>query len=1156
MSDNTIIRKNDLYTNGYYNFSNMYDDSLLTDFAFRIAAETYGESIQFQEDAEPRIRHHHTPTSLIYKSTYGNLKPVTEELASNIYQKLLDRNNDIGDTSASNNYRTNGLKYPSTNQVRKEYNLGENVEPTPYHYKRFIKENFLALDLINFPMPICNKRLYLHNYGITNQIVPIIDTYTKPHIFQNPLLVHIGDYYRFDPIIVGINDGYQILLLPINGSMKEPNNIYAPEDEICIIPQPKSLAFAVGANGNKNRVEISNPSGDNKTNITIKIPTSNIMIGENILYKINDNSEKNMNTYDLYMSSNALKYGHQTMTVMTINNDGNNEIQISDNSPYITIKISKNFFRACNDGYSASSDTGGDHRVFYLIKRPRRVREELHKNIGNSEAPIYSFDYTYNPVSNINFEVFKLENKKIPGTNNTRSWIKRKRICDETLFLDYIDSNDNVKHYRYFPNIIDLSKYAPVGVTNSGIKIEIYEHPSSYTNQKMRNNLTPLINSLTKIDPSTDTVFKGYTEFLINEYYKINKDDNTTNYMHLKDYFPKYYNINVDEYKNSEYFSDTNFRGYMLDKLVQSISTDPYLLKDYYQWLVNKDRRIVSTYGNPAYYKFSTTTNRYNELPHAARYNNDGFTYKPVQEWRNDPHSYIKYYSEGNEVPYMLFLRGRYTNKGYHDYYGSFNYIWYSCKEFNKALTGKNNPNATAYDDCYKKIDIVKPVVLDFFPGCYVSFSDVPMCTIENVNPDESYKLFVDYVDRPIRICDIRVYDKSTKMFKKEVYDFFDIILSVDRYDLDHMTLNPDNVPISSELRSIIYFFTRVDDSEYYLTRNEPINGIEVGPAISLQYPKVKLSLNDLYSDLMQSNVIDVTEKEFFTHKKLHPEELEFKPRLNSLQGSNLIFYLANFKSEFPIDVNNFNHVDDNIYEQTLPGYLQDYDLSRYLVFADGQLNRRFSFEISEFKFGADLKIRYTAEDSSSANDPRELFANKDIILVHMPIDFYLNDVKSIARPNGGYIVRYMKPADLTKSTDSDQLANQSINKLWPDCDSVEIYEDGVVNKNINYSPKQVYPFEDPNNMRFSESGDRLPKFESSVYSINLGYYSKDLITTLISYYTGMGSIADGSVITPKVDYPITNMVEVSPLNPAYNFTGDDESNPVGTNPLDICFLT
>ena len=1141
MGDNTMI-KNPLFNNKYYNFSNMYDDSLLTNFAPIISSETYGESIQYQEDAEPRIRHYFTPNSLFYKAKYGDLKPIYDELASNIYLGLLKRNDDIGDSTAANNFISNGLKYPSTKQVREEYDIPATAEVNPYFYKKFIIENFLMLELPNFPMPVYNKKLYLSTYGISNQIVPILDTYTKPDIFQNPLLVHIGDYYRFDPIIIGISDTRIMMLIPKNNAIK--NELYTAEDEICILSEPKSLAYAIGSNGNNNRVQLTSNSSTNITTINIKVNPNKINIGKDILYKINDINESNVNTYDLYMTTNGINYGHQTMAVITPT-----KVTMQDRSPYISIEIPTPLFTVINNGYKASNDVGGkDRRIYYLIKRPRRVREIDYTQSSNSASPIFSFDYTYNPVSNINLEVYNTEKKTV---SSKTAWIKRKRICDEQIGINYIDE-DNVEHHqRYFPNIIDLSKYKPSTVGKSGLKIEIYEHPSSYTNQKMRNYISPLMSSLTK---------NPYTEYVINEYDKIIRMDNTTNYMHLKDYCPTYYNLDINEYIESDYRDENNFRGYMLEKLIQSIMTDPYLLKDYYQWIANKDRRIISTYGTPATYKFSTTgSSIYGSLEHKATTTNKDYTYKQPISWGNKKyHSYIKYYSEGNEIPYMLFLRGKYTASGYHDFYKSFNYIWYNCDELNVALTGK-----TAAQKCYDgMIDTItdsKPIVLDFFPGSYISFADVPTDSITNFDSDVSYKLFEEFNDRPIRICDIRMYDKTTGTFIKEIYDYFDIILSVDKYDLDHITLDPDRAPISSDLRSIIYFFTHMDANEYYLTQNEPIDGTEYGPAISLQYPKEDLSLNELFIELKQAGIIsnDNKEKQFFTHKKLRPEDLSFNPlpTSTSLQGNSYTFFLANYKSELPISASDFTHIDDNIYEQTIPNALKDYDLNRYIVFVDGLLNTQFSFEYSALRFGADLKIIYHANDSSANESPNIKFANKSIIIVHMPIDFYIDNVESIAQPNGGYVVRYMKPA-IIDTTSSGKLVNTSIEKLWPYCNSTDIYNDGIVNKDTNYTPTKLYPFEDPNNMRFSEDGHRLPPFDSSVYSINLGYYKKDTISLISEYYALHGTMASGNAIIPKIDYPITTISEVSPLNQDREFTGDETSNPPGTNPLDICFLT
>ena len=45
------MSKNPLFRNEYYFFSDMYDDSLITEFYRKISSETYDQSIEYQQNA-------------------------------------------------------------------------------------------------------------------------------------------------------------------------------------------------------------------------------------------------------------------------------------------------------------------------------------------------------------------------------------------------------------------------------------------------------------------------------------------------------------------------------------------------------------------------------------------------------------------------------------------------------------------------------------------------------------------------------------------------------------------------------------------------------------------------------------------------------------------------------------------------------------------------------------------------------------------------------------------------------------------------------------------------------------------------------------------------------------------------------------------------
>ena len=62
---------NPLYRNEFYFFSNMYDDSLITDFYRKISTESYERSIDYQQNMLGRKRHQMN-SEIFYKALLGD----------------------------------------------------------------------------------------------------------------------------------------------------------------------------------------------------------------------------------------------------------------------------------------------------------------------------------------------------------------------------------------------------------------------------------------------------------------------------------------------------------------------------------------------------------------------------------------------------------------------------------------------------------------------------------------------------------------------------------------------------------------------------------------------------------------------------------------------------------------------------------------------------------------------------------------------------------------------------------------------------------------------------------------------------------------------------------------------------------------------------
>ena len=64
---------NPLYRNEFYFFSNMYDDSLITDFYRKISAESYTKSIDYQQKMLGR-KQHRLNSDTFYKARLSDFK--------------------------------------------------------------------------------------------------------------------------------------------------------------------------------------------------------------------------------------------------------------------------------------------------------------------------------------------------------------------------------------------------------------------------------------------------------------------------------------------------------------------------------------------------------------------------------------------------------------------------------------------------------------------------------------------------------------------------------------------------------------------------------------------------------------------------------------------------------------------------------------------------------------------------------------------------------------------------------------------------------------------------------------------------------------------------------------------------------------------------
>lgn len=144
---------NPLYRDEYYFFSNMYDDSLITDFYRKISSETFSKSLDYQQGMIGRKRHL-SDNAIFYKGRLGDFK---------IDDKY---NSKVGLTVGSWTLSTDTLV-----------------------------------------IPYCNKKKYISTYGVSYKKIPMTDLYSKPDIFDRVITLQIGKYHFMCAYLLDNIDG-------------------------------------------------------------------------------------------------------------------------------------------------------------------------------------------------------------------------------------------------------------------------------------------------------------------------------------------------------------------------------------------------------------------------------------------------------------------------------------------------------------------------------------------------------------------------------------------------------------------------------------------------------------------------------------------------------------------------------------------------------------------------------------------------------------------------------------------------------------------------------------------------------------------------------------------------------------------------------------
>lgn len=969
----------------------------------------------------------------LYRNEYYFFSGMYDDsLITDFYRKITSESYD---RSVLYQHNMLGRKRNATdNAIFYKSTIGELVIDDDYNRENNLPVDTRTLKLNTLILPIFHKRKFYNAYGLVNQRIPIIDFYKRNDIFDKVIILQIGGCRIFDAILI-CNDDNTITLAIENSATTGISSTNMDKfisdlsaDENIWIFSEENTQVYFNESNSTEAFSLDSKGGFYE----IKVPLSKAInkIGTSVVHEVS-------NSWDCLITYKANKYGKKLFASCPCSLkqvDATNAVFYVNDSFINFIKV--NTYNFC----------------VYFIHRPNRKHILMYQYTQDS-SPILSLDYTYNPSGNINIEVYELDMKNM---------CKGRKLYD-TEFTQV-----------YFPNIFDFHK---LNRNNTDLMIEVTEYYPTYTNQVMANSISPLIDSLGP---------EFYTEFVVNKY-DTSISGISTN---LQKYHPTHYPVSVDDYMDSEYYG--NYRGYMLDKIEKTISSDPYLLAYYYRWMNQLNGLSISTSGTPKDLQFGTGMpgefGGNHEIVMDTRFISKSAT--DIIEF-SEPHSYLTYHTAIKDSPSMVFVNGKYVRPTYSKTYKDVTYLFFPVEMIKREMSKYSTD---------QEIIQGSPITLDIYPKSYTSPIESPITRVNISSTSDSVQIFQGVDNPEFSIAELIVYDETTGKYLGSFNDIFNIKLMVSNYIIENPGATEDvAVALDSNINSLLTLL-----NEMYCTKD--------GVPIILGSSDKQLSWNDFIDEMVDNGIISNEDISVFTHKRLNFENIEISLKDESLIGADIAVYSSNFKNDQVVNS------DSGIYDsENNVTYFEvnraniDPNLNRYCVYVDGHLDHSASISMISNTHSSNLSITFVGDLTSTS---------KEIVLVHMPIEYYRQNFDITSR------VFYMKEGNS---------AGKDVNAIWP-IDA----EDGVI---LQYRDSRIcnsYPFEDSCNIKYTSDGLRLPPKNSSTNRM----YGEYLTAARASLY----NISDGDsgiAFFMNTDVPFTDLAKQNPYS-----NECDLSLPM--NPLDI----
>lgn len=502
------------------------------------------------------------------------------------------------------------------------------------------------------------------------------------------------------------------------------------------------------------------------------------------------------NNWSVYMTYSGTRYG----TYSYAETDGS---LISETSSSLIFDIPLEFYNEI-----ASLNT-----VVSCIAVHRTNRKAILEYSPNSNSePWLALGDVNRPVSIANVKIYsydkqlKMYKKRIPIEVNNFEKEFRKKVIESKY--------DESKYYTdtIFPSIYQFS-----GITDT-IRLELIEFVPEESNTEFDNNIKALFkypdydhdDKDTEVEASPERYLEYLTWLTNNSSSLAFGEDIKEILNYLTGFNPMSIHMDYKEFIGSK----LDLRKYKFGKLMQLISTDPYIYTEYVKFMDKLNYNVIRDSGSPKYFKFYTGIVTDDELCGTNPIlMNDEFLCVNVEDELvtfDEPNSYIKVHCD-NPVAYTnVFIGGRLITPTLVKSKLNDIYIFLPCDKVKKYVGDamdmiESDPNLGMSKYNLITVETYGTINRDASAreSCSVTFDDTT--TAKQIFTDSNISF---------RLSDLVIYNKTTGEYIP--LSKFDIVSSMDTAKVTFEDGNTTTIVSTKD--EIIYLATNL--GEYFMTQD------------------------------------------------------------------------------------------------------------------------------------------------------------------------------------------------------------------------------------------------------------------------------------------------------------------------------------------------